>query len=88
MFSQVVGPPRSRGDDVIEVQIFAIKNFAAVLAGVFVALKNIMPRELHFLLRQTVIHEEQDDARHADAKRRCRGRIRHAARRRKDRAIR
>src|SRR5579884_2288169 len=32
--------------DVVEVEFFAVENFAAVLAGVFVALKNIVPREL------------------------------------------
>ena len=67
MFSQVVGPPRSRGSDVVEVQILAVKNFAAILAGVFVALKNVVPRELHFLFRHPVIHEQQNDARDADA---------------------
>jgi len=55
-------------DDVIEIQILPIKNFPAILAGVFVALKDVVPGELHFLLRHPVIHEEQDDFRHADAK--------------------
>jgi hypothetical protein len=54
-------------DDVVEVQILAVKNFAAILAGVLVALKNVVARELDLLLRQPVIHEQQDDARHADA---------------------
>ncbi len=54
-------------DDVVEVQIFPVKNVAAILAGVFVALKNVVAREFHFLLRHPVIHEEQDDARQADA---------------------
>ena len=53
---------------VIKVQIFAIKNIAAILAGIFIALKNVMAREFDFFLRQPVINEQQDDARHADAK--------------------
>ena len=56
-------------DDMVQVQILAVKNFTAVLAGVFVALKNIVPREFDLLLGQPVIHEQQDDARHADAER-------------------
>ena len=54
-------------NDVVEVQILPVKNLAAILAGVFVAFKNIVPGELHFLFRHPVIHEQQDDARHADA---------------------
>src|SRR5450432_3534779 len=53
----------------IQVQILAVKNIAAILAGVFVAFKNVMPRELDLLFWQPVIHEQQDDARHADAER-------------------
>ena len=54
-------------DDVVQVQILAVKNVAAILAGIFVALKNVVTRELHFLFRQPVIHQKQDDARDADA---------------------
>jgi len=54
-------------DDVVEVQVFPVKNLAAILAGVLVALEDVVPRELHFLLRHPVIQEEQDDLRHADA---------------------
>ena len=54
-------------NDVIEIQIFAIKFFPAVLAGVAVALENVVSRELHFLFRHTIISEQQDDARQADA---------------------
>ena len=53
----------------VQVQILAVKDFAAILAGVFVAFKNIMTRELDFLFGQPVIHEQQDDSRHADAER-------------------
>jgi len=54
-------------DDVVQIQILAVKNFAAVLAGVFVALKDVVARELDFLFGHPVIHEQQNDARHADA---------------------
>lgn len=54
---------------VIEVQVFAIKYFTAVLTGIFVAFKNIMARELHFLFRKMIEHGEQDHARNANAER-------------------
>jgi hypothetical protein len=54
---------------VIQVQVFAIKNFAAILAGVAVALENIVTRELHFLLRHAVEEHQQNHARDANAKR-------------------
>ena len=56
-------------DHMIQIQILPVKNLAAILAGVEVPLKNIMPRELHFLFRHPVEHDEQDHARHADFKR-------------------
>ena len=45
-------------DNVVQIQIFAVANFSAVLAGVFVALKNVVSRELHFLFRQTVVNRQ------------------------------
>ena len=54
-------------NDVIEVQIFAVKNFTAVLASIFVAFKNVVAREFHFLFWHPVIHQQQDDAWDADA---------------------
>lgn len=56
-------------DDVVQVQILAVKNFATVLTGVFVTFKNIMTGEFDLLFGQPVIHEQQDDSRHADAER-------------------
>ena len=56
-------------DDVVEVQIFPLENFPAVLAGVLVAFKNVVSRKFHFLLRHPVIHEEQNNFRDANAKR-------------------
>ncbi len=53
--------------DVIQVEVFAVKDFAAVLAGVLVPLENVMPGEFDFFLRHPVVHEEQDDAGYTDA---------------------
>ena len=50
----------------IQVQILAVENMTAILAGVPVALKNIVPGEFDLLLWQPVEHDQQDDARHAD----------------------
>ncbi len=55
------------GHDVVEVQILAVEDAAAVLAGVLVAFEDVMPGKFDFLLGQAVIHEEEDDARDADA---------------------
>ncbi len=52
--------------NVIQVQFAAVENLAAILAGVFVPLENIVPRKFHFLLRQPIEEQEDDDARHAD----------------------
>jgi hypothetical protein len=41
----------------------------AVLARVLIALKNIVPREFHFLFRQPIKHHQQNHARHPNAKR-------------------
>ena len=58
--------------DMIEIQLVALKNLAAILAGVFVTLENIVARELHFLFRETIEEEQHDHARHADPPRNCR----------------
>ena len=65
-FSQVVSAAAVARQDVIEIQFAAIKNVAAILAGVLVALENVVAREFHFLLRQTIEEQEHDDARDAD----------------------
>ena len=54
-------------DDVVEVQIFAIENLAAILAGVVIALENIMTCEFDFLLGQAVKNHEQNDAGNANS---------------------
>jgi hypothetical protein len=63
------GPAAIARDDVIEVQIFALEHFTTVLAGVLVALKNVVPGELHFLFRKMIKDRQQYHAWDADAKR-------------------
>ena len=53
----------------VQVQIPPLKNFSAILAGVPVALENIVPGEFDLLFRQPVKQAEQDDARHPDFQR-------------------
>src|SRR6266568_6777079 len=54
-------------DDVIQIEIFAIKRPAAVLAGVFVSFEDIVPCEFDLLFRQSIEHHQQYDARNAYA---------------------
>ena len=53
----------------VQVQIFAIENAAAILARVLVPLKNVVARKLDFLFRQMIEHDQQNHARHANAER-------------------
>lgn len=63
------GPAAITGNDVIQIQIFAIKNAPAILAGVFVALKNVVPRELDFLFGQPIKCEQQNHLGNSDFER-------------------
>ena len=56
-------------DDVIEIEIALVENAAAILAGVLVALENVVTRELHLLARHPVEKHQHDHARHADFER-------------------
>ena len=56
-------------DDVVEIEVLAIKFVATILAGVVIALEDVMPRKLHFLLRHAIEEKQQDDLRHSDGKR-------------------
>ena len=56
-------------EDMIQVQVLPIKQMAAVLAGVAVALEDVVACELHFLLRHVIVREQEDNARQPDAKR-------------------
>lgn len=42
---------------------------AAVLAGIAIALEDVVPRELDLLAGESIEEEEQDDSRDTDAKR-------------------
>ena len=58
--------------DMIEIQLVALKNLATILTSVFVALENVVTRELYFLFRETIEKEQHDHARHANLPRdRC-----------------
>ena len=52
--------------DMIEIQVVALKNLATILTSVLVALENVVPRELHFLFRETIEKEQHDHPRHAN----------------------
>lgn len=58
-------------NNVIQIKIFTIEDFAAVLACIAIALKNIVPREFHFLLGQPVKKDQQNDSWNADLERDC-----------------
>ena len=53
----------------IEIQIFSFKKIAAVLTGIPVAFKNIMPGKLDFLLGQPIKHHQKNDTRNANLER-------------------
>ena len=64
--------PRGRAaavarDDVIEIQVAAIKDFRAILTGIVIALEDVVARELHLFFRHAIEEAKQDDARDADA---------------------
>lgn len=52
--------------DMIEIQLISLKNFTAILAGVLIALENVVTRKLHFLLRETIKKEQHNHARDSD----------------------
>jgi len=53
-------------DNVIEIQLVSLKNVTAILAGVSIALENVVSGKLHFLFRKTIKKEQHDHARHAN----------------------
>ena len=56
--------PRS---PVVEIEVAAVEMFSAILAGVAVALEDVVAGEFHLLARHPVEKHEHDDARHAEA---------------------
>ena len=50
----------------IEIQIVAIENLAAILAGVLIPLKHIVARKFYLFLWQPIEKEQHDHARDAN----------------------
>ena len=61
------GPAVVARNDMVQVQVFPLQNQPAILASVFVPLKNVVPGKFDFLLGQAIEHHQQDDARDANA---------------------
>src|SRR6267378_3751652 len=55
--------------DVIKIEFTPIENLAAVLAGVFVALKNVVTRKFHFLLWKPIENEQHNHPGNTNLKR-------------------
>ena len=53
----------------IQIKLATIKELAAVLAGVLVALKHVVSGEFYFLLRKPIEHEQHDHPRDLDLER-------------------
>ena len=51
---------------VVQVKVLPVELLPAILAGVFVPLENVVPREFDFFFRQTIEHNQEDDARDAN----------------------
>ena len=63
------GPTLIARHDVIQIELASIEKLAAVLAGVFVALEDIVARKFYFLFRKPVEHQKYDHARDTNLKR-------------------
>ena len=59
-------PSMISGNDMVQIQIFPLKDSSAVFASVAVALKNVVPGEFHLFLGHSVKHDQKDDPRDAD----------------------
>src|SRR6266508_3832354 len=55
--------------DMIEVEFAAVKNLAAVLAGVLVPLEHVVPGKFHFLLRKPVENQKHNHTRDTNLER-------------------
>ena len=47
-------------NDVVQIEILAVAGLAAILAGVLIALENIVPRKLDLLFRDMIVYQEED----------------------------
>ena len=57
--------------DVIEVELAAVENLAAVLTSVLIALENVVTSKFHFLLRKPIENQEHDYPRDTNLERNC-----------------
>ena len=55
----------------IKVQLVPLKNLAAILTSISVPLKDVVPGELYFFLRQSLEQQEHDYPRNANADGNC-----------------
>jgi len=55
--------------DVIQIKVTPIEEFAAVLAGVLVSLKHVVPCEFYFLLWKPIEHKQNNHPRDPDLER-------------------
>ena len=55
--------------DVIQIKVTAIEEFAAVLAGVLVSLKHVVPCKFHFLLWKPIEHKQHNHPRNSNLER-------------------
>ena len=55
--------------DVIQIKVAPIKDVAAILAGVLVALEHVVTRELYLFLWKPIEHQQHDDPRDPDLER-------------------
>ena len=58
--------PAVAREDVIDIEVRAVEECSAVLAGVLVALEDVVSCVLDLLFRQAVEEAKNDDARNAD----------------------
>ena len=56
-------------NNMVKVQVFPIKHTPAVLAGVLVALENVVARELDLFLWQAIEHEQENHLRDSNSER-------------------
>jgi len=62
-------PPAVTRENVIQIEIIALKNQPAVLTGIPVPFEDIMPREFDLFFWQTLKEQQDDDSGNADVDR-------------------
>ena len=56
-------------EDVVQIQVFPLECLAAILAGVFVPLENVVSGEFDFLFRKPIEHDQEDHPGNANPER-------------------